>query len=312
MLGLSAALHLNHIKKRRSCMKMILMAAVALACITSGAAVLRAQDQTSPIPKVLLIDREMVKFGKDAPHAKNEAAFAKAFASAKSPGRYLAVTTMSGPSEAWFLVGFDSYAEWEKADQYDEQHKVDDLVAPLIEKDTEYVSDGNQVVATYNEKWSYRPGMNIAEMRYFEVETIRLRAGHDKDWEDIAALYKATAEKINLDEHDIFFEARYGAPNGTLYIFTPRKSLADLDAAIGTGKAFDDALGADGQKKWAQLLEAAIATDSTTLVRFSPEMSYAPDDWVKADPGFWKPKPSMAPKAPGSATKRPVEPASKN
>jgi hypothetical protein len=286
-------------------MKKILMAAIALACLTSGAALLRAQDQTSPIPKVLLMDREMVKFGKDMAHAKNEAAFAKAFAGAKSPGRYLAVTTMSGPSEAWFLIGFDSYAEWAKSDLYDEQHKVGELVAPLMEKDTEYVADGNQVVATYNEKWSYRPGMNIAEMRYFEVETIRLRPGHDQDWEDLVKLYKATAEKANMDEHDIFFEARYGAPNGTLYIFTPRKSLADLDTAMAAGKAFQDALGADGQKKWAQLIEATVAADSTTLVRFSPEMSYAPEEWVKADPGFWKPKPMMAPKAP--AAKKPAE-----
>ena len=94
-------------------MRRILMAAMALACVMSGAAVLRAQDQNSPIPKVLVIDREMVKFGKDAAHAKNEAAFAKAFAAAKTPAHYLAVTTMSGPSEAWFLVGFDSYAEWQ-------------------------------------------------------------------------------------------------------------------------------------------------------------------------------------------------------
>jgi hypothetical protein len=286
-------------------MKKILMAAIALACVTSGAAVLRAQDQSSPIPKVLLIDREMVKFGKDMAHAKNEAAFAKAFAAAKSPGRYLAVTTMSGPSEAWFLVGFDSYAEWAKSDLYDEQHKVDELVAPLMEKDTEYVADGNQVVATYNEKWSYRPAMNMAEMRFFEVETIRLRPGHDQDWEDLVTLYKATAEKANIDEHDIFFEAHYGAPNGTLYIFTPRKSLADLDTAMAAGKTFQDALGPDGQKKWAQLIEASVAADSTTLVRFSAEMSYAPDEWVKADPSFWKPKP-MAPKAP--AAKKPAEP----
>jgi hypothetical protein len=149
--------------------------------------------------------------------------------------------------------------------------------------------------------------MDVAEMRYFEVETIRLRQGHDKDWEELVALFKTTAEKINMDEHDIFFEARYGAPNGTIYIFTPRKSLADLDAAMGTGKAFQDALGEEGQKKWAKLLEAAIAADSTTLVEFSSEMSYPAEDWVKAYPDFWKPKPMMAPKAPATETKKPAK-----
>ena len=158
-------------------MRKILIAAMAVVCLTGGAAMLRAQDQNSPIPKVLLIDREMVKFGKDSGHAKNEAAFAKAAALAKTPDHYLAVTTRSGPSEAWFLVGFDSYAEWQKASEYDDQPKVEAMLDPLAEKDADYVSDSDQVVATFNEKWSYRPDMNIAEMRYFEVETIRLRPG---------------------------------------------------------------------------------------------------------------------------------------
>jgi len=286
-------------------MRKILIAAMAVVWLTGGAAMLRAQDQNSPIPKVLLIDREMVKFGKDSGHAKNEAAFAKAAGLAKTPDHYLAVTTMSGPSEAWFLVGFDSYAEWQKANEYDDQPKVEAVLDPLVEKDADYVSDSDQVVATYNDKWSYKPDMNIAEMRYFEVETIRLRQGHEKDWEDLVALYQATAAKANVDEHDIFFEARYGAPEGTLYIFTPRKSLADLDAAMGAGKAFDEALGPDGQKKLAELEAAAIASDSTTLVRFSPEMSYPPEEWVKFDPSFWKPKMMMAPKpAPAPPAKK--------
>jgi len=279
-------------------MRKILIAAIALACVTCGAAAVRAQNEIGSVPKVLVIDREMVKYGKSEAHGKNEAAWAKATASAKSPGHYLAATTLSGPSEAWFLEGFNSLGDWEKSDQYEEHHKVGELTAPMREKDTEYVSDSTSVVATYNEGWSYQPGMNITEMRYFEVETIRLKQGHDKDWEDLVKLYKATLEKVKADEHDIFFESRYGAADGTVYIFTPRKSLAEIDAAMGTGKAFEDALGAEGQKKLAQLVEAAVASSSTTLIKFSPEMSYAPEEWIKADPGFWKPKAAMAPKAP--------------
>jgi hypothetical protein len=286
-------------------MKKILMAAVALACMTGWAAALRAQEQTRPIPKVLLIMHEPVKAGKSAGHSKNEAAFVRAAMAVKMPDRYLAVTTMSGPNEALFLEGFDSYAEWEKTNKYDDQPKVEAAIGPIMEKDADYVSEGSQVVATYNEKWSYKPGMDVADMRYFEIETIRLKPGHDKDWEELVTLYKGAADKINLDEHDIFFEARYGAPEGTIYIFTPRKSLAELDTAMGVGKDFQEALGPDGQKKWAELIDASIAAASTTLTEFSPEMSYPPEDWVKAYPDFWKPKPMMAPKA--GAAKKPAE-----
>jgi hypothetical protein len=68
-------------------------------------------------------------------------------------------------------------------------------------------------------------------------------------------------------------------------------------------------LGEEGRKRWAQLLESTIASDSSELLRFSPKMSYAPDDFVKADPSFWKPKTAPATKAnsAGSAAQKPTD-----
>ncbi len=161
------------------------------------------------------------------------------------------------------------------------------------------------MVATFNEKWSWKPNMNITEMRYFELETIRMRPGHDKEWEELIALYQGAATKMNLDEHDIFYGVHYGAPDGTVLIFTPRKSLGDLDAAMGMGKAFQEALGEKGREQWAKLAEELSAGDSTELLEFSPEMSYPPEDWVKADPSYWKPKPMMGGKAAAARRSRP-------
>jgi hypothetical protein len=97
--------------KRRLRMKRILLAVVAVSWLVGGAALLRAQDETTgPPPKVLVITREMVKVGKGAAHAKNEAAWVRAAMAAKEPDRYLAATTMAGPNEALFFAGFDTYA----------------------------------------------------------------------------------------------------------------------------------------------------------------------------------------------------------
>ncbi|HTX15555.1 MAG TPA: hypothetical protein VMD77_09680 [Candidatus Baltobacteraceae bacterium] len=277
-------------------MKKIFIAAMAIACFSGGAATLRAQDQSEMPPKVLVIDREMVKFGKDMGHEKNEAAFARAAAAAKSPSHYLATTTMSGPDEALFFVGYDSYAQWEEGEKFGDQPKVESVLGPLMEKDADYISDGNQMVAMFNQKWSYHPEMSVAEMRYFEFETIHRTPGHDKEWDELVALYQTAAAKANIDEHDIFYEVRYGAENGTVLIFTPRKSLADLDAASGTEEAFNNALGPDGLKRWAELVQMTVSRDSTELLQFDAKMSYPLDSWIKSDPDFWKPKPMMAPK----------------
>ncbi len=288
-------------------MKKLSLVVLASLFLAASGPVLRAQDQNAGgAPKVLVMQRESVKVGKDFAHMKNEAAYVRAATAAKSPDHYLATTTLSGPSEAWFLVGFDSYAEWEKAQAYDNSAKVTALTGPIMEKDADFVSESNAVIATYNDKWSYNiANTDLPHMRYFEVETIHLRPGHDKDWDSLISLFKTAAAKANLDEHDFFYEAHYGAPDGTIYIFIPRKSLAELDHGDAVGKQFNEALGEDGQKKWAQLIETTVSSASVTLMQFSPEMSYAPDDWVKADPSYWKPHPAAAAKTTAKAAKKP-------
>lgn len=287
-------------------MKRIVLAVVAVGCLVGGAAALRAQEGAGSPPKVLVVTREMVKVGKSGAHAKNEAAWVRAYAAAKVPDRYLAATTMTGPSAAVFFDGFDSYEKWGEADKYDNQPKVTALTGPMAEKDADYVSDTGQIVATFNEKWSWKPNMNVSEMRFFEVETIRMRPGREKEWDELIALYQGAAAKMNLDEHDIFYQVRYGAPDGTVLIFTPRKALGELDAAMGTGKAFQEALGEKGREQWAKLSEETIAADSAELLEFSPEMSYPPDEWIKSDPSYWKPKAMMGGK-PSAAAKKPAE-----
>ncbi len=101
------------------------LAVVAVSWLVGGATAVRAQDEgAAPPPKVLVITREMVKVGKGAAHAKNEAAWVRAAMAAKEPDRYLAATTMSGTNEALFFEGFDTYAAFGEADKYDNQPKV--------------------------------------------------------------------------------------------------------------------------------------------------------------------------------------------
>jgi len=285
-------------------MRKFMLIAVAVGALVGAGASLHAQDENANMPpKVLMIQRETVKFGKDAAHEKNEAAFARTFAAMKSPEHYLAATTQSGDDEAVFFVGYDSFAAWGEDQKTSNEPKMQALLQPLQEKDGDYVSDGRQVVATLNDKWSYHPQVDIGKQHYFEIETVRLRAGHDKDWDDLIDLYKATATKINLDESAVFYQVRYGAPEGTVLIFIPRTSMADIDTALGNDKAFQSALGDEGQKKWAQLIAASVESGRVDLLAVDPEMSYPMDSWVKADPDFWKPKAAAkaAPKTGGRA-----------
>lgn len=289
-------------------MKRIVMTALAVAFLICFAATGRAQEQAmAGPPKVLVIGREAVKIGKDPAHEKNEAAYAQALAAGKFPTRSLAATTASGPDEAWFLNGYASFADAEASHRFYESHAA--LKAQLDKinvQDAEYVSSATTMIATYNEKWSYRPNVTLADKHLLEVETIQLRPGHDKDWEDLVNLFLATAPKANVTESDVFYEVRYGAPAGTVLIFVPRKSGEDLDAAMGTGKAFEDALGEGGRKRWAELVQSCIAEDRTDLLAFDAEMSYPPDEFIKTNPDFWKPKHAASTEAKAAPAKQPA------
>src|SRR5437016_4872146 len=86
----------------------LLLGAVVSAAAQSNDAAM----QQSP-PKVLQIGREEVKVGKGAAHAKYEAAWTQAMVAAKYSTPFLAMTSVTGPNEAWWLTGFDSFAALE-------------------------------------------------------------------------------------------------------------------------------------------------------------------------------------------------------
>jgi len=265
---------------------------VGLCVVLGGFGVAAAQEDTMPPPKVLLVGREWVKPGKTgAVHEKSESAFVQAFAKAKWPTHYLAVSSLSGRSRVLFLAGYDSFDAWEK--DYAAVMKNTALSSALdraLVADGELLSDFDQSILVYDEDESLRPNVDIAHMRYFEISLYHVKPGHHHDWEEIVKLVKAAYEKIP-DVHWATYETAYSQqPSGTYVIFSAHKSAAEIDHLYSENKDFVTAMGEEGMKKLRELESAAIDSDQSNLFAFTPSMSYAPDEWVKADPEFWKPK----------------------
>lgn len=251
-----------------------------------------AQAQTGgtipPPPKVLQIYREIVKPGHGPAHAKTEAGWPAAFEKASWPSHSLAMTSMSGPNEAWFMSGWDSFAAYEK-DMLDieKNSALDAEMARLSTVDGEHLSNMFLMFATYREDLSYRAPVNIPQMRYFQVVTYRVKPGRAADFVAGTKLSLANHEKLNMDEHWAMYQVVSGAPGGTYLQFIPLKSLADIDAGREMhGKAYDDAMGDENRKKMADLTNASIESTTSVIFRFSPKMSYPSKEWTMADP-FW-------------------------
>jgi hypothetical protein len=269
---------------------------VLLACLIAGSVPVLAQEPEGHMPpKVLAVTREWTKPGKNGlSHEKTESAFVQAMSRAKWPTHYLAVDSMSGKPRSLFFTAYDSFEAWEK-DLNAEQKNL----ALAAELDRANVADGevldalDQSVLMFREDLSLRPKVDIPHMRYFEISRIHVKQGHDKDWETLVKIYQSGFEKI-ADVHWATYQAQYGQEDGTYIVFNPMKTAAEIDRAAGDWMKFTAAMGEDGMKKIADLTAATIDSSESNLFVFNPRMSYASEDWIKADPDFWKPKPAAA------------------
>jgi hypothetical protein len=256
-----------------------------------------AAQETTPPPKVLSVIREFVKPGKSgAPHEKAESAFVQAMARAKWPSHYLAVSSMSGKPRVLFFTPYDSFEAWEK-DVMAEQKNA--TLSAAIDRasvaDGDLLSDYDASALVYSDEYSLRSAVDIAHMRYFEISAYRVRPGHDADWDTIVKMVKAGYEKIPA-AHWATYHAQYGQEGNTYVVFTQIKSLAEVDQGFAQSKQFMANMGEDGMKKFSELLAGTIEFSQHNLFSFTPSMSYVSDEWIKADPDFWKPKASAAPK----------------
>jgi hypothetical protein len=270
--------------------------------LVTGPGVAAAQDGAgagTPPPKVLVIQRELLKPGRAGnTHLKTESAFVQAMTAAKWPMHYFAAESQSGVSRALFFIGYPSFAAWEKDNA--DMAKNATLTAAF---DRAALADGEQLtefstgVYGYRDEMSLRANVDIAHMRYFEISRFKVRPGHEKDWSELVKMYKDGYEKGIPNAHWAVFESMYGDQNGGLFlVFNPMKSLAEVDEGMGDSKKFEAAMGADGMKKLSELAAACIESAQTNLFQFNPKMSYPPEEWIKADPGFWKPTMAAAAK----------------
>lgn len=252
-------------------------------------------------PKVLVVQREYIKPGMaGSAHMKTESAFVQAMTAAKWPTHYLGMDSMSGVSRALFLVGYDSFAAWEKDNQA--QQKNATLSAAFdkaIVADGQLLTSYDSGVLAYREDLSLRPtAANVAQSRYFDIMRFKVRPGHEKEFEDLTKMYVDGLGKANPDAHWAMYQSVYGADNGGVYLlFSAMKSLAEVDSGMSNDKKFAEQMGGDGMKKISELAAACIQEVSENLFAFNPKMSYPADAWVKADPSFWKPAPAPKPAA---------------
>ena len=284
------------------------MNTVIRACTLFGVALLGAlpiaaqsqtPSQTPPEPpNLLVVFREEVRPGKGAAHTLNEHAWASAFTKGQAPIRWLAMTSLSGPSEAWFLSGYESYAAYQKSEDAMEAN------APLqAEGDTfsaqesELLSRTSAIIARYRPALSYQPAVSIPQMRYMQVDVVQVNPGYGGEFTDTWRAIVEAHTKAKMNEHWAVYAVESGLPNGTFLFMYPHKSLNQLDGtqAMHTSNEYRDAVGESGRTRQNQMTRDGITSQQTFLFAFKPRMSLLTKEFIEQDSAFWAPKPVAAP-----------------
>ncbi|HEV8613235.1 MAG TPA: hypothetical protein VGQ73_06970, partial [Gemmatimonadales bacterium] len=132
--------------------------------------------QTMGPPAFMQIFREREKFGHGAAHRQTEAAWPRAFARAKIPNNYLALTTMFGSSQVWFVEGHNSIAELEAANKAIAASPG--LSAELDRysaADAANVDNADALLARFLPEASNPGPLKIGEMHAWEITIFRVR-----------------------------------------------------------------------------------------------------------------------------------------
>ena len=256
--------------------------------------------QTST-PAVLMIYREEVRPGKGSVHAANEAAWAAAFAKGQAPVQWLGMTSLAGPSEAWFLSGYPSWEAFERTEA-----EMDANAAFTADEDkfsgneSDMLSRTSVIAAAYRPELSYQANISLPQMRYMMVEVFRVKPGHGDEFRNTWEVIIAAHGKAKMDEHWAVYEMDAGGQDLTFFFFYPRKSLAEIDKSgpMHTSDTYRNAVGEGGRQRQREMTRQSVEMAQTLVFQLRPQMSLLGKEWMDADPGFWTPKPPAPPAKP--------------
>ena len=263
---------------------------LTIASLFLAAGVVLAQDATPPAPpNVLVIQREYLKPGMAGSiHVRSEGNFVRAETDAKAPTHYIAMDSMSGPTRALFVFGFDSFEAYGK-DQ--ESLNGNPTLAAAIDQaaltDGQLLSRYDIQTFVYHPEMSQHTGIDASHQRYWEFTSYRIKPGHEKEWNDLVKIYVDGFASMP-DRHWAAYESRYGEDNGGVWVvITPMRTLAELDQGMIAGKTFMTAQGADGMKHIEDLAADCILSSQSNLFAVNAKESYVDPTWATTAPEIY-------------------------
>jgi hypothetical protein len=285
---------------------------LGLSLVAAGSLPSPAQAQSATgasAPKYLQVNVEYTKPGKGGlAHDKTESAWVQTMAKAKFPIHYTAFNSITGQPRAIYLSAFDSLDEVEKANKTLEAPAIAAEYERVNVADGELLESSKSLIFESVPELSFHSKAPTPQNRFLEAQILLIRPGHAKDFEDLAKLVMAAYEKIGSKSHWGAYRLRFGDQAGTYVLLTAANSMSEFDEIFGEQPKYMASLSDDDKKKMNELRAASIESGHYELYSVNPAQSYVTDDYIKADPTFWKPKHAAPPALQPAAAEKKTTP----
>jgi hypothetical protein len=242
-------------------------------------------------PSIVTIFREDVKYGHNADHEKTEMGWPAAYAKAKAPGTYIALTSMTGPSEAWFVQPFASWKAFGDGMKFESDNaELSAELARLQKADAEHVSAGRSIHLASRADLSAGTFPNVAKIRFYEITWFRVRPGHEQEFERLAKVFQAGYKKAAPQASYRLYQVAAGMPGPTYVVFGSYQTIAELDKGPATDAAVMATFSAADQSALQKFGSDGLVNSETQRFAMNGPMSYVDQSTIAQDPAFWRPK----------------------
>jgi hypothetical protein len=270
-------------------------ASIALLAMLSPLATAGAQGVPTTQPGLINIVIEEVKMGRNAEHARNEAGWPAAYEKAKSPYNYVALVSVTGRTEAWYVATYKDHAAYADGMKREDANPVLSAeLARLSKADAEFVSGLRVVQARGRPDLSYGAFPNIAMQRFWEITWYRVRPGHEDGFEAAAKAYGAMARRSAPAVSYRVYEVLAGNPGPTYLVFSTVEGFGDFDKLMAAGDATMKGATKDEMATFTKFFQEGLINSETQRFRLDPGQSYVTKATRDQDPAFWSPKKAAA------------------
>ena len=208
-------------------------------------------------PQILEIHRDFLKPGSEAEFRQVEEDAARICRELKCPHPYVALETLAGPREVWWLNGYESEAEVKQvAAAYTANTPLMAALKRILERKKDLILEPVEVFTHYRADLSSGAAWSVSPGRF--VVITRTTSGRKID-----GTVFVTAESP-LSNSSAPFKVKGDSSDRVRFIVTAAGTRGEADA------------------------KAARAGAETHLFAVRPYWSMPAKEWVAADPEFWR------------------------